>query len=81
MFLDNSKLNVRFTPEGMNPDDVPPFPNVEDEGACGDNRAWYYDDPKSPSEVLLCPAACETVGGGLGGEMEIVFGCDTIPLE
>lgn len=81
MFFERDKVNVRFTPTGENPGDVAPFPAVGTPAACGDDAAWYFDKPDAPTEILLCPASCDAVGSNRGGEMQIVFGCDTVILE
>lgn len=80
MLLELDKVNVRYTPSGADSASVSPFANVTDESACADNAAWFYDDPDEPGEVLLCPAACEAVSAGDGGEVEVVFGCETIGI-
>lgn len=81
MTFQRELVNVKYTPPGGDPMAVTPYPNVASAAACGDNLAWYYDDPNMPKEVLLCPAACMTVGSGQGGTVDVLFGCKTIPLE
>ena len=43
---------------------------------------WYYDDPKTPTKILLCPASCDAanaiVGAGKPGQIEVTFGCNTV---
>lgn len=50
--------------------------------ACGVNGGWYFDDPRSPHTVTLCPTSCaraqEEVRGGDRG-VEVLFGCLSIP--
>jgi hypothetical protein len=50
---------------------------VADQAACGDTTGgFYYDDPKTPKRVILCPATCETVRGGTAdAKVELAFGC------
>ena len=81
MFFERAKVNVRFTPTGAPADSVDPFPAVPSADACGDDTAWYYDNPGAPAEIVLCPASCAAVRSDRGGEMQIVFGCDTLLLE
>ncbi|MDD9934041.1 MAG: VWA domain-containing protein [Myxococcales bacterium] len=81
MFFEREKVNVRFTPTGMDPDETAPLPAVQSAADCGDDSAWHYDSPDAPTEVLLCPASCDAVSSNRGGEMQIVFGCDTVVLE
>ena len=40
-------------------------------------NAWYYDDPRSPTQVILCPETCSSVQGRVAAELEIDFGCET----
>ncbi|MEO7038185.1 MAG: hypothetical protein ABI548_29730 [Polyangiaceae bacterium] len=37
--------------------------------------AWYYDDPKMPTKVVLCPQTCERVSAATDGKMAVAFGC------
>lgn len=49
---------------------------VSSAAECTDaSESWFYDDPTSPTSVMLCPATCEI---GLDGA-DILFGCSTIP--
>jgi hypothetical protein len=78
MSFDRSKVNVKYTPQGADSSSVQPYSKVSDSAACGDRTGWYFDNDAMPSEVLLCPAACEAVGGGQGGKVDVLFGCATI---
>ncbi len=72
---DPTKVNVQFTPDGQ-PGQT--FPNVSDASKCLGQPAWYYDKnpPATPSQILLCPAACDLVKNQKGS-LEIVLGCAT----
>jgi uncharacterized protein YegL len=50
---------------------------VADKAACGATTGgYYYDDPKTPTRVVLCPASCDTVRGGTAdATIELGFGC------
>jgi hypothetical protein len=56
---------------------------VRDATACGPTGGWFYDDPRRPARVHLCPASCAqaqvllTAGGR--ASVEVQFGCLTIP--
>ena len=56
------------------------FPKVQSLEECGDNVAWFYDNNDHPTQVLLCPAACNNVQNN-GGTITITFGCETVILE
>ena len=74
MTLQKDKVNVGYTPFGGMQDF---FPNVKDDGACADAKAWHF--ASDASKVVLCPAACDAVAHG--GKLDVAFGCKTIFLE
>jgi hypothetical protein len=47
---------------------------VKDAQACSAG-GWYFDDPKSPSLLILCPSTCAEVRANHGGSIVITFGC------
>ena len=56
---DYGKVNVFMA--GLDGTEAP-IGQVTSSAACpGDQLAWYYDDPNSPTRGHLCPLACETV--------------------
>ena len=81
MSFQRGLVNVKYTPAGADPMTVTPYPGVANAMACGDKLAWHYDNPDAPTEVLLCPRACETVGAATGGSVDVLFGCATILVE
>jgi len=70
------QVNVQFTPNGMPPQMVYQVPDVAHCPASGE--AWYYDNPAAPSAIILCTTACGSVA--LGGTVDVLTGCDTVPL-
>jgi hypothetical protein len=76
--IDHGLVNVILEGDGVSTT----LPKVSDAAACGAESAWYYDDPQSPTKVLLCPSACEAaqalVGPGKSGKIDVLFGCVTI---
>jgi hypothetical protein len=72
---DPKKVNIQFTPEGAQSGDL--FPQVDGLASCQGNKGWYYDNPSAPTQILLCPAACDQVKN-VTGKVEVVFGCPTI---
>ena len=73
--LDLESVELSFTP-GKNDDPVT-IKKVASAETCGATTGgYYYDDPKNPSKVVLCPASCTDVRGAtLDAKVEIVFGC------
>lgn len=73
--FDKEFVNFEYTPDmgtGM------PWPRANQAADCVDNIGWYYDNPDSPTKIMLCPAGCTAVSGG--GKISIVFGCDPPPI-
>lgn len=70
------QLNFTFTAESGMPE---LFPRAPDAAGCGDQAAWFYDVPAAPTQINLCPAACDRVTAG-SGRVEIVVGCQTVLL-
>lgn len=78
--LDLSTLNVQLTQGGTSTI----IANVRSEADCpADAPAWYYDDPGSPSTILLCENACDLVTAAEeGATMNVVGGCEeTVVLK
>jgi hypothetical protein len=49
---------------------------VADEGSCGSDGGWYYDDPNDPESIHLCNVSCETVSQP-GATLFYSVGCAT----
>lgn len=75
--IDFSAINVQYTPDGGMPQ---PLPQVKTPGDCppAPELAWYYDNPNSPKQIMLCPGACDTISADTKGKMDVVLGCATI---
>jgi len=71
---DFTKVNVAFTPDGGTKED---FPQVGSAADCVGTKAWYYDDPNNPTQIVLCPAACDLVTNSKG-KVDVLLGCPTI---
>lgn len=48
---------------------------VNDLADCATEQSWYYDDPKQPRKVVLCPRTCERVSAASAAKVSIAFGC------
>ncbi len=59
--------------------DAPPqkFKRVPNQESCGTTAGgFYYDNPKNPKRIVLCPASCEAVRKGTSeAKMDVVVGC------
>lgn len=76
---DFDHVNVQYTPEpGAEPQ---PIPYVGSEAGCPPNGdGWYYNDASAPTQIILCPYTCDRVEGDEDGKIDIVLGCETLPL-
>jgi hypothetical protein len=73
---DYTKVNVQYTPGGGAPAYLP---QVADKAQCPAGKdAWYYDDPKTPQQIILCDSTCTKVEADSTGEVDVVLGCETI---
>jgi hypothetical protein len=70
---DRSAVNVQH----VLGDTITPFKRKASVDDCGAEPGWYYDDPKNPTQVLLCPAACTMVESA-GGSINIDFVCESM---
>jgi hypothetical protein len=76
--LDFDLVNVDYTPGGGGMKTT--IPKVDSPAQCpASGDAWYYDDSASPTAIVLCDATCGVVSKDvMGGEVDIVLGCETI---
>lgn len=75
--IDNSKVNVRFTPNDGSADQN--FIYVQTLSNCDKatgGAGWYYDDEAHPTRVQLCPNSCATAKASTTGQIDILFGCE-----
>lgn len=76
--IDPAEINVLYTPSGASSSIT--IGKVSDPSACsGATGGWYYDDPLAPSSIIFCPTTCEAAQQDLEAEIELLFGCTTVP--
>jgi hypothetical protein len=75
--LEPSEVNLVFTSSGGAEETVP---NVIDATGCGPTGGWYYDNPTTPSQIILCPSTCTMFQSDPGGRVDVAFGCETVIL-
>jgi len=76
--VDPAYVNVTYAPGGGTPKTLGQLPS---KSACAAKEGWYYDDPKNPSKIVLCPSTCSSVKGDTSGKIEILLGCATKPAD
>ncbi len=74
--VDPNLVNLVYTPSSTG---VPvTIPRAATGDCLGDGFTWVYDDPITPTAILLCTEACTTVDDDAAGMMRIQLGCETI---
>jgi hypothetical protein len=79
--LDPSLVNVRFTDPSGQPSTIY---KVDSAASCDPALGgWYYDNPATPGQILLCDSSCSIVGSSAGANLEIQLGCasETPPVH
>lgn len=77
--LDPNSVDVLFTPGKNDPTET--IRKVASKDGCGATTGgYYYDDPNSPTKVILCPASCDVVGKATSdAKVELSLGCIVKP--
>lgn len=75
--LNPDLVNVEFTSGDSSTD----FGYVSSPDECGDlDHAWYYDDPRDPKQVLVCPKTCDYIRSAPVPRLAVTFGCETVEV-
>jgi hypothetical protein len=73
--LDPAKVNVEYKQGGTT---TVGLLQVQGQSSCADNLdAWYYDDPMTPTKILICPATCTKIQQDVNAEVSVLLGCKT----
>jgi hypothetical protein len=73
--LDPTKVNVEYKQAGTTSVGLV---QVQGQSSCADNLdAGYYDDPMTPSKILVCPATCAKIQQDVNAEVNVLLGCKT----
>ena len=73
--LDPNSVEIEFTPGGNDPPSR--FKRVDSLAECGTKTGgFYYDNPKEPKRIILCPASCTDVKEGTDeAKVDVFLGC------
>lgn len=71
------EVNFTYTPAGVGNSIT--LPRADDLADCGDQPGWYFDDNENPTKIIVCPASCTTIQNDMAAEVEVAFGCASIP--
>ena len=77
MEFDPNEVNLEFD-DGMG--GVTPIGRVDTAADCPNVvDGWHYDDPITPTMIVMCPQTCDKMQLAEDGSVTIQFGCATIP--
>jgi hypothetical protein len=74
MTIDPAQINVNYTPSGGM---TTTLGRVPDAASCGTGPGWYYDNPQTPTAILLCPGSCGAASLDFNATLEVLLGCVT----
>jgi len=74
--VDPDKVNVTYTPGDGGKTET--LTEVDDMSKCNGKDGWYYDNPKMPTMINLCPATCMKVQADDKAEIDILLGCSSM---
>ncbi len=75
--FDPTKVNVELTLDGM----VESVFFLDSEAECQGGDGWFYfPDNIDPQTIRICPSTCARTQDAVEASVDILFGCDTIPV-
>lgn len=77
MTFDSEKVNVEYTNGAQQLSVIPRLPTDK---TCGTEVSWQYDNPATPTHVVLCPSACKMVQKDPQARVDAKFGCKTVVI-
>jgi hypothetical protein len=76
--FDPTKVNLELELDGM----LESIYYVENEAACNGGDGWFYlPDANNPQSIRICPETCIRTQMATEASVDILFGCDTVPVE
>jgi hypothetical protein len=54
--------------------------NVPSEDDCA-ARGWYYDDFDAPTRIIACEETCGLIQSTAQAKVDILLGCETVPIQ
>lgn len=76
--FDPTKVNVELTLDGV----LEEVYFVESANDCMGGDGWYYlPDNVAPEQIRICPETCLRVQDATEASVDILFGCETVPVE
>ncbi|MEJ7729747.1 MAG: vWA domain-containing protein [Polyangiaceae bacterium] len=71
--FDKDLVNVKYTAGGQGAPST--LPKKTSKADCGAGAGWYYDNEQKPTEIIFCPASCQTVQADVEAKINVAFGC------
>lgn len=76
--FDPTKVNLELELDGV----LESIYYVENEAACNGGDGWFYlPDAVNPQSIRICPETCIRTQNATDASVDILFGCDTVPVE
>ena len=72
--FDPMLVNVQYAISGGSPETLY---YVDSAVNCDTEGGWYYDNPVSPTQIIVCPATCRVVEAAPDVSVEFQYGCYT----
>ena len=72
--VDPALTNVDYTP-ATGPSQTFVYVGSADQCSMAPSNGWYFDDPMTPTQVILCMGACNVVKADPGATIDVVLGC------
>lgn len=75
MEIDPNFIDVAYQtgPTGMTTSTDLGFVSGADQ--CGTDKDWYFDNPTAPTQIILCPAACDSIKADQSASIAITADC------
>ena len=73
--IDSKLINVKHTSSSGTQNTIYNVPNGE--MGCGMTGGWYFDNPATPTKIVVCNNTCNALQSDMGGKVEVLFGCAT----
>jgi len=77
--IDPNFIQVAYEtgPDGMRTTTDLGFVSGADKCGAAPEKDWYFDDPAAPTQIILCPAACDSIKADQTASLGITADCKT----
>jgi hypothetical protein len=78
--IDPALTNVVYTP-GTGPDQTFVYVGTASDCSKAPMDGWYFDNPNTPTQVILCSGACNVVKADPSAQVDVELGCPRTGLK